>query len=274
MVEITRIKAGADLGRFAETLVAKGAIIVEDLCDEALRQRILDELQPYIGSTPIGTDDFSGTQTTRTGAIAARSPSAGHLMTHPDILAIANKVLLPNCGKIQLMLTQIIRILPSQGEQPLHRDRFAWGPHVGFCEPQVNTIWALTDFTASNGATRICPGSSCWDLDREPDALEIVQAEMKAGSVLIFTGHVLHGGGRNRSDAPRLGLNINYCLGWLRQEENQYLSCPPEIAKTLSSELYELLGYSMPNYALGYFTPPMLTEATDVGVQPPQAALG
>ena len=80
---------------------------------------------------------------------------------------------------------------------------------------------------------------------------------MDAGSVLLYTGTVFHGGGANGSDADRWGLNITYALGWLRQEENQYLSCPPEIARTLEPELQAMLGYAMGNYALGYYTPPL-----------------
>jgi len=49
-------------------------------------------------------------------------------------------------------------------------------------------------------------------------------AEMKAGSVLIWTGSLYHGAGENRSDVNRIELTIQDMLAWLRQEENQYLS--------------------------------------------------
>ncbi|MHA7836206.1 MAG: phytanoyl-CoA dioxygenase family protein, partial [bacterium] len=96
-----------------------------------------------------------------------------------------------------------------------------------------------------------------WDPARQPEEDEIVLAEMPAGSVLIYSGSVIHGGGANRSETPRMGLNITYALGWLRQEENQYLSCPPEVARELSPALREMLGYDYGSYALGYFTPPL-----------------
>jgi ectoine hydroxylase-related dioxygenase (phytanoyl-CoA dioxygenase family) len=110
----------------------------------------------------------------------------------------------------------------------------------------------MTEFTARNGATRLVPGShrladrlSFREEDSEP-------AEMEAGSVLLYTGSLYHGGGANRSQAVRLGLNITYALAWLRQEENQYLSCPPEIARGLPVELLRLMGYARGAYALGY----------------------
>ena len=86
---------------------------------------------------------------------------------------------------------------------------------------------------------------------------------MSAGSVLLYTGGVFHGGGENCSTSDRIGVNLTYTLGWLRQEENQYLSCPPEIAREFSAEMQDMLGYTMGQYAMGYFTPP-----TGPGEQP------
>ena len=147
--------------------------------------------------------------------------------------------------------------MPGQEAQPIHRDRWVWGARLRGLEPQLNTIWALTSFTRENGATQVVPGSVDWPDDRTATAEEIAHAEMDAGSVLVYTGTVFHGGGANTTDADRVGLNITYALGWLRQEENQYLSCPPEIARTLDPELQELLGYATGQYALGYYTPPL-----------------
>jgi ectoine hydroxylase-related dioxygenase (phytanoyl-CoA dioxygenase family) len=96
---------------------------------------------------------------------------------------------------------------------------------------------------------------------------------MKAGSVLLYSGSVIHGGGENRTELPRRGLNITYALGWLRTEENQYLSCPPSVAKDLEPPLQELLGYTMGSYALGYFSDPEnVLQVSDL--LPPELALG
>jgi ectoine hydroxylase-related dioxygenase (phytanoyl-CoA dioxygenase family) len=152
----------------------------------------------------------------------------------------------------------VIRIKPGQGAQMLHRDRLAWGGYLQrSIEPQLNMIWAVTDFTKENGATRVVPGSHLWEDGRGAHEEEITYAEMKAGSVILYTGSVIHSGGANVSGADRVGINITYSLGWLRQEENQYLSCPPEIAATLPQDLQRLIGYSMGSYALGYFSPPL-----------------
>jgi ectoine hydroxylase-related dioxygenase (phytanoyl-CoA dioxygenase family) len=169
-------------------------------------------------------------------------------------------------------LGQVIRIMPGQGAQPIHRDRWAWGTYLKGIEPQLNTIWAVTDFRRENGATQVAPGSVDWPDTRQPAPHEITWAEMPRGSVIVYSGSVFHGGGANTSTMDRIGLNLTYSLGWLRQEENQYLSCPPEIARTLSPELQALIGYAMGSYALGYYTPP-LPPGQGPEIVPPDYAL-
>lgn len=234
-----------------------GAVIIDDAMPAGQLDWLKAEIMPYVEATPVGMDDFTGRHTTRTGALAARSAVCRDLIMDARMTGACEKFLLPFADRYQLHLTQLIRIMDGQGRQPLHRDRLAWG---GFLrpdiEPQLNTIWAVTDFTEANGATNVVPGSHRWDEARHAEPHEVGYAEMNAGSVLIYSGTVIHGGGANSSGADRMGLNITYCLGWLRQEENQYLSCPPEIARDFPPALQAMLGYAMGSYALGYFTPP------------------
>merc|ERR1712146_494439 len=63
----------------------------------------------------------------------------------------------------QLHLTQIIDIGPGQKVQPIHRDRWAFLHHFDGCQVEISTIWALNEFTEANGATRVVPGSHCWN---------------------------------------------------------------------------------------------------------------
>ncbi len=232
-----------------------GAAILDGQLGEADRKQFRDQLDPYMDATENGADKFSGSATTRTGALVARSAKAREMIMNPKVLSVANRFLEPYCQRIQLHVSQIIRLKPGQGKQMMHRDRWAWGQYLKSVEPQFNTMWAMTDFTEENGATQVVPGSIDWPDDQKPGPDEICQAVMSAGSVLLYTGSVFHGGGENRSAQDRIGVNLTYALGWLRQEENQYLSCPPDIASQFSPELQDLLGYTMGQYALGYYTP-------------------
>lgn len=252
------LSASAKPEDLVEALKTDGACIVEGVLDADGLARMKSECMPFIEATEVGRDDFTGRKTTRTGALVARSAACRDAVMQPTIVAGAKAFLAPYCETIQLHLTQFIRIKPGQDVQPLHRDRLAWGGYLlPTLEPQFNTIWAITDFTKENGATNVIPGSNQWDPERHPSRDEVEYAEMEAGSALVYSGSVVHSGGANVSDADRIGLNITYALGWLRQEENQYLSCPPEIARAFDPELQAMLGYAMGSYALGYFTPPL-----------------
>ena len=255
--QITTLPGNAGPDAVLEVIQRDGAVILADVLDAGGVDRVLGELMPYIEATGDGRDDFSGRHTTRTGALVARSPACRELILNDTVLTSARRFLEPYCERIQLHLTQIIRLKPGQPAQAIHRDRWAWGTYLQGIEPQFNTIWALTDFTEENGATLVVPGSTGWPDDRRPEPSEIGRAVMSRGSVLLYTGSVFHGGGENRSSGDRIGANLTYALGWLRQEENQYLSCPPEIARDLPRPLQDLLGYTLGSYALGYYTPPL-----------------
>lgn len=273
MPQLEKRDASTSTDEILAILRRDGALILTDVLSAAELQQVRAEIMPYVDATPNGADMFVGHNTTRTGALVARSAKVREMIMHPTILAAANEFLKPFCEKIQLHLTQVIRIKPGQTAQGIHRDRWAWGTHLKFLEPQFNTIWAISDFTKANGATQVCPGSLDWEDNHEVRPEEIGYAEMPAGSVLVYSGGVFHGGGANVSNGDRVGINLTYTLGWLRQEENQYLSCPPEIAKTLPRDLQELIGYSLGGYALGYYTPPGAPGEAPESV-PPEYALG
>ena len=264
----------APLGEVLAAIKRDGGAVLKDALDVETLNRFRDELEPYSSAAPFGRDGFSGVKTQRTGALIARTPSCREIVMDNRILKLAHAFLGPYTEKLTVHLTQATNIHPGESAQTIHRDREAFGTHIPReVEPQFNTLWAITDFTAENGATRFVPGSHQWPWDREAEPGEIVQAEMNKGSVLIYTGSVLHGGGPNRSSEPRLGLNITYCLAWLRQQENQYLSCPPHVARELDEELQELVGYTQGTYGLGYFSDPDGPPA-DFDPMVPELALG
>lgn len=271
--QVVTLSVNSSIGDILSIVHRDGAVILKDALSADEVAEVLSEVSPYIEATDDGHDEFSGFQTTRTGALVARSPACRELITNSLVMAACEDFLKPYCARFQLHLTQVIRIKPGQKKQSVHRDRWAWGAYLKGVEPQLNTIWAMTDFTEENGATQVVPGSTDWPDDHRPAPEEIAYAEMTKGSVLIYTGSVFHGGGHNRSDHDRIGINITYTLGWLRQEENQYLSCPPEIAATLDPELQALVGYAMGSYALGYYSPP-LPPGQGPEVVPPEYSLG
>ncbi len=233
-------------------LAADGCVVIDELVDPAVLDDIEAELAPFMADTPYG-DDFSGHRTRRTGGLVARAPASRQLVMHPTVVAAVGSVL-GHATAFQLHLTQLISIEPGQESQYLHRDQWAFDFFsfpAGY-EVTCNTIWAMTDFTEENGGTRLIPGSHRFDDKLKFTEADTEPAEMRKGSVLLYTGALYHGGGPNHSDSPRNGVNITYCVGWLRQEENQYLSVPAEVARELPDDLLRMIGYAPGAYALGY----------------------
>ncbi len=231
-----------------------GAVIIERLVDAVVCDRLADELQPWLETTPTGADAFSGHNTRRTGALLTRAPASAALVAHPLILDVVDRTLWPKKTTFQLHLTQSIAIGPDSPAQMLHRDHwcFDFFPFPRDIDVEVSTIWALNDFNEANGATRVVP-----DSHRTPDDVKYTieqssPAEMPRGSVVLYLGSTVHAGGANTTDTTRIGINVDYVLGWLRQEENQYLSYTLDEVRAMPERLQRLLGYEVGAYALGY----------------------
>ena len=254
MQDLPRFQRNDTVDDIVAGLRAAGAVIIERLVDEAVCDAVHVEMQPYIDATPHGSDGFSGFTTTRTGALLARSVTSQQMVAHPLVLAIADAFLWERKTSFQLHLTQIIAIGPNSPAQALHRDQwcFDFFPFPDDVEVELSSIWAMHDFTEENGATRVIPGSHLEGNEVLQYEHRAVSAVMPKGSVVLYSGRTVHGGGNNRSTHTRTALNVDYVLGWLRQEENQYLSVPPEVARTLPEHVQRLAGYQLGAYALGY----------------------
>jgi ectoine hydroxylase-related dioxygenase (phytanoyl-CoA dioxygenase family) len=252
-MSIQHLPASTSADEICAALADDGCVVVDRVVRHEILDEVANELRPFAEKTPIGADDFSGRRTRRTGGLVARSPKCRELVMHPVVLGAVGKML-DHATSFQLHLTQIISIGPGEPAQTIHRDQWAFDffPFPRGYEVQCNTIWAMTDFTEENGATRVIPGSNRFDDRLRFTEADTEPAEMSKGSVLFYTGSIYHGGGANRSNETRTGINITYNVSWLRQEENQYLSVPLEIARTLPVDLLRLMGYRLGAYALGY----------------------
>ena len=269
MGEVKHVSIDTPIEEILQILDDDAGLIIDNFLDEDGLERIKSDLKPYLNVTKNGQDEFTGYKTKRVGALMARSKTCQDLALDHFINQMADSFLGPHCESYQLHFTSAIQIGPGESSQILHRDRGVWGGYIPRkIETQFSTVWAINDFTKENGATQVVPGSHKWHKDRQPLPEEIAYAEMQAGSVFIYTGSVLHGGGTNNTDEPRLGVFLHYAPSWLRQEENQYLSCPPEVAKDFSPELRSLIGYSKGGYVLGFFTDPEDKEGKLESVSP------
>ena len=267
MPSIPVVAANDSPAKVVACLERDGAVVVTGVIDRGVRESILRELAPHL--EPVdpdasinknyeadgGATGFYPGKTKRLTALVARSQTFRTFVTHPLMLSACDAILKPNCLHYQVHATAALKIGPGAREQVLHREE---DPYQFFKVPRPRMIlasmWAITDFTAANGGTKIVPGSHLWPADRAARPDEVVAAEMPAGSVLLWMGGTLHGAGANRTDEWRYGVFLSYSLGWMRQEENQYIDVPHEVARTLSKEVRELVGYRM-HMGIGYYDP-------------------
>ncbi len=250
---LTHLPADAPSDEVSDVLARDGCVVIDRVLDRATIDALRSEMAPYMEATPKGEDAFDGLETKRAGMLVARSPSARVVIMNPTVLEVAARAL-SHASAFQLHITEIIEVGPGALAQSVHRDQWAFDffPFPVGHDSTFATMWALTDFTEENGATRVIPGSHEFE-----DRLKFSQADTEAavmdrGSVLLYTGSLYHGAGANRSTSVRSGLIVHYSLGWLRQEENQYLSVPPDLLRTLPEDLLRLMGYSLGAYSLGF----------------------
>lgn len=234
-----------EISSVIEALRRDGAVIVTNLITPDIADAVRKELRSELDSRGLEQEsDFNGSLTNRVSNVLAVAPSAAAILEHDHVMAIANEILLPHCAAYQIGSMTAIEILPGEKGQALHRDDTPYPIDMAGIEVQIGVMWALNDFTEENGGTRVVPGSHrvlrSWHL---PALEEWETAIMPKGSALFYLGSTWHGGGANRSEAARLGLINVYSLGWLRQEVNQYLIHPPEVAAHYSPRLRALLGY-------------------------------
>ena len=252
-----------------------GGVIIENIISDNLLAQIHKEVQPILNTTPLGNDEFEGTSTKRTGGLVGRSAGIRELVRNPLVLGLCTEIFGKD-GGFQLNQAQLIAIGSGETAQPVHRDQWLYNffPFPPGYEAIIQTMWALTPFTEENGATRYVPGSH-----RIPEQTEIIREGkrfrteyamnsssetirfhfedtkpilMEAGSMVMWSGQLYHGGGNNTSDRTRWGMNIGYTRGWIRQEENQYLSISPEVQAELDDDFLRLIGWARSGYGHGY----------------------
>jgi ectoine hydroxylase-related dioxygenase (phytanoyl-CoA dioxygenase family) len=237
-----------DLTSHHEQLDTDGYTIVPDAFDPDLIAALLADvhrLEQQLDRTP-ANNRFEGNQTTRTYNLLAHGEIWQEVPGHPVVLELVEGVLGKGCLVSSLAS---ISLAPGETAQVIHADDQIQPLEKPHAATVCNSMWALTDFTEANGATRIVPGSHRWqnpDYFNGDGDIDTVPAEMAKGSVLVWHGSTWHGGGANTTtDEVRIGVAMNYCAGFIRQQENQQLGIPPETMATFSPQLRQLCGLGM-----------------------------
>ncbi len=266
-----RSEMGFLLEQHVSAIERDGYTMIEDFLSDAQLAEVRRVLALYL-DTHSGRNNFEGTRTERVYTLVARARAMWDIVLDARIMALCERFLLPN---FLLTASQAIRINPGEAPQPFHSDdSFHHIPHP---RPLISlsTIVAVDTFTAENGGTNVIPGSHLWDevkrnqmysfsdggssgdggaaADARFEA-QAISATMPAGACLVFSGTLIHRGGRNVSAAPRCAFSNQYCQPWARPQENFILGVPQEVARQMPPRLQELLGYSIHPPFIGQLT--------------------
>ena len=227
--------ADADLAR----VLRDGYVILPDLLSADQLAGIKDSVVPLLDRH--GRNPFEGRSTQRIYSVLNKTRACDVIADHPRVLALLDRLLLPN---YLLSMLQVINILPGEQAQMLHTDDAFYPLPRPRKALGAATIWAIDDFTADNGATDIIPGSHLWG-EQRPNPVDRQPVVMPAGSCVFFVGTLWHGGGANRSDRPRLAVTAQYCEPWVRPQEAFTLSMTRDTVLAVSEDIRRMLGYSI-----------------------------
>jgi ectoine hydroxylase-related dioxygenase (phytanoyl-CoA dioxygenase family) len=214
---------------------------------EALNAALM-RLERDLDAKP-AANGFEGRHTVRIYNLLAHGAPFDQVPVHDSVLPIVEGVLDPECLISSL---SSIAIDPGETAQPIHADDMVIPLEKPHASLVCNSMWALTDFTEANGATRLVPGSHTRGNPEYGGSYASIPAEMAKGSVLIWDGALWHGGGANLTDKRRTGVAMNYCAGFIRQQENQQLGVPAEIARGFPPRLRQLMGYGVYRGLIGH----------------------
>jgi len=250
MPELVRLPADHAEQELTEALDAWGCCVIEGAAAPEVMDEIAADLAPAARESERGSTDFAGVGTRRTGFVLNRSPAYRRIAMHQSVVAAGAHVL-AEAPSWNLSSVGFFELFPGEPKQLLHRDIWKYGvaglPH----EVDLNGMWAITDFSAANGATHVIPGSHRWADDRMADPEASLPVEMAKGSLLLYAGKTFHGGGPNRSDEVRIGLSVQHSAGWLVQTELLMVECPPAEVVEWPDELIRFIGYQRRGPAVG-----------------------
>lgn len=265
-----------DVEGHAAQMREDGYTVIHDFLDKDRLEAFRDQLEPYLGSHH-GRNDFEGFKTERVYTLVARGKVFEEIATDPRLMALIGRFLRPN---FLLSASHAINLGPGETPQNIHSDDGFYHQRRPRAAIGVSVIGAISDFTRENGATEIIPRSHLWG---EPDgegwprdraALEkmLVPMEIPAGAALVFPGTLLHRGGANATDKPRLAFTNQYCEPWARPQENFWLSVPKEMVREMGPRAQQLLGYEIAPPFLGMVTASHPSKALEPGWVPPVLA--
>ncbi|KAI0444728.1 phytanoyl-CoA dioxygenase [Xylaria telfairii] len=264
---VTKLPATSSLDEILAILERDGGVILTDFVSLETLDKIDEELEPYVN--PIvdndSYDNFIGKQTLVIPGLVGKSDTIAKILDTNETIEKLLKVILEERYPAvfeqhteELVVDPLLSIAlgfyvgHGSPRQALHKDDMIFSskhhPDMKINEVDgFSCFLAGTKITRENGGTMVVLGSHKWEHDRRGRPDEVSFLEMERGSAFIFLGNLAHGSGFNTIPGEvRKIINLVFCRGTLRQEENQFLCNPRSKVLKMSPKLQTLLGFKKP----------------------------
>jgi ectoine hydroxylase-related dioxygenase (phytanoyl-CoA dioxygenase family) len=235
-----------------EHVIEHGYVIIPNCFTRAQAKEARDEIQRLLTKDGIplgGRNNFEGLSTNRIYSVLNKTRVFDKFAILPPVLALNDYFLDEG---YQLHAFHTISINPGEKAQALHHD----DGYIQMERPRrpfgSAIMVAFDEYTASNGATRIIPGSHKWDSHHRGIPEETIPALCPEGGVVYFISTLWHGGGANVSDKPRQSATVQYCQPYIRSFENQMLAVDPRKLKDINPRIVEMMGWKHMEPFVGY----------------------
>ncbi|AFR95217.2 phytanoyl-CoA dioxygenase [Cryptococcus neoformans C23] len=280
---LTYLEASTPLVEIYKVIERDGGVIIRNFLSSELLQEAMSSIEPHFAvrgnyeskSThqELGEDFFPSGSLRIYGLLGkipqvitkiVRLPTWQGVMArflNDEYSSYTGEKLIPQKSGYMLASTAALRLVPGAQKQPLHRDQIAYqirpDPTNPLFTPMVGCLIAGSKCTKKNGATAVIPGSHLWSPDRAPKIEECTYAEMEAGDALFTLGSCYHGAGENQCeksdpDALRTLFAVFGQRDYFRQDQEEVLSTPLELAKTFPEDILRIAGYYKAVGGVGY----------------------
>lgn len=220
-----------------DNLRMHGYVILTDILPadlfERLYERVVEQAAAeaaagvaYYDKNVVGGSDKSQ----RVWCLHNKGSECREFLIAPKFHVVAREML---GADYQLSDLQATFIAPGSPAQVLHCDQI-WAETVIPLRLGVTFVFALDEFTADNGATRVIPGSHVHNRGMAPDDIFVesgatIPALVPRNSAVMIDSRVWHGAGANATDDQRRAIILGFKRSWVRASSNGPLSVRPEV---------------------------------------------
>lgn len=245
----------------AEQVLQQGYVVIPNCFTRAEGEEAIKEIARLSGKDPkTSRDDFFGHKTSRIFALPNKSRLFDKFYILPQVLALNSYFLDED---YLLYVIQSIVINPGEEQQFIHHDDNAIRSPRPRAPFTAAIMVVLEDYTETNGATRIIPGSHLWGAKQKGRKQDAISVTCPAGSIIYFLGTTFHGGGSNISNKSRHALTVQYCQPFIRPLEDLILSVDPRKLDDIPPKVVDMMGYKS---AYPFFGSGMLYQLFSSGV--------